>query len=653
MKAKAASPPSPPLLPQSVRGIFEPMKDGSLFVRLKRGDGTEFVLPLLTGRLRKKLLPGTTVEVRLKEQGGRSVAILKRVLPQEELRYTGVLKRKEGKILLEPDDLSPPILLRSSPSLEGHLGKRVRVGVRHPRRSPPYAAEVLEVLSPLSPLEQATEQVLREFSLPRTFPPEILRQAERLSPLPFKGRVDLQELPFVTIDGKDARDFDDAVCALKTPEGYELYVAIADVAAYVPEGDPLDQEAYERATSIYLIERVIPMLPERLSNELCSLVPQEPRPVQGVQMRLNRHGIVEKVSLFQGMILSRARLNYTAVSDFLEEGEAEAVKGLPREVKQSLKVMGELTAILLEQREARGGLDFDLPESEFVIGLKGEVSEILYPRRRLAHKLIEEFMILANVEVARVLTQAGFPLIYRCHARPPRERYENLRRFAEERLGLKLPSLPTPGVYQMLLAQEQDPSRQRLLHTMVLRSMAQAQYTLENLGHFGLNLPFYCHFTSPIRRYPDLVNHRLFKQLLKRGGMSRRRAEELRERLKEVAQHCTEQEIRAVEVERRLARLVKAQFMENKVGERFRGVITGVAPFGIFVELEGYLVDGLVPLEDLPRDHYRVLRDGVTLEGERRGITFAIGDEVEVELRHVDLRKGHLDFHLLSHRPLR
>lgn len=634
-------------------GIYEPFKDGSHFVRVETHKGEDRLLPLLPHKKLTELLPKERILVRLKNHAGGAVAQFHRVKEPRAREFTGTIEVRGRGYILNPDDLHPPIPLKSDPAVEKYLGKRLRLKIPADSHHPPFSFQILELLPPLSPLKQVTRHILDEYGLSQSFPREVIEQAEKLKESDGKGRVDLRDLPFVTIDGVSARDFDDAIYATRHPDGYELHVAIADVSAYVVEGEPLDRVAYQRATSIYLVDDVIPMLPERLSNDLCSLVPGKSRVVQGVRLILNRWGIVERSHFFEGIILSRARLNYTEVSNYLEEGDTSALKGVSREVKNSLKIMKEITELLMTNREARGGLDFDLPESEFIIGLQGEISGILYPKRRLAHKLVEEFMILANCETARALSQGGFPLLYRCHPSPPEDRYRLLRRFTQEYLGLKLPKTPSPGLYSMILNQVRDTPMERLVSTFILRSLAPAQYSVENIGHFGLNLPLYCHFTSPIRRYPDLVNHRLLKTLLHKGGLSRMKADSLRNRLREVAHHCTEKEAKAVEIERHMVRLLKVQFMKDKIGARYKGVVSGLAPFGVFVELDDYLVDGLIPLEALPQDEYRVTEEGLSLTGRRKGMKFFLGDEVEVELKKVDLKKGHLDFALLAHHPLK
>lgn len=634
-----------------MEGIYEPLRDGSRYVRIQRGEGEELI-PLLYDRKLEHLLPRERIIVRFKKRGKEILAQYLGSKKPRAREFIGTIELRGGKYILNPDDLHPPIPLKGDPLLKSYEGKRVRIEILAESQKPPFPFRILEVLPAFPPLKQAIRLVVEEHGLRPSFPKEVLERAERLKELDPRTRLDLRDLPFVTIDSISAKDFDDAVFATRRADGYDLYVAIADVSAYVEEGEPIDRSAYQRATSIYLVDEVIPMLPERLSNDLCSLVPGKPRAVQGVQLSLNRHGIVERARFFEGIILSRARLNYTDVSEYLENGDSSSLKGVSREIKRSLKVMKEIAELLLKHREARGGLDFDLPESDFLIGVQGEISGILYPRRRFAHKLIEEFMILANAEVARALSQAGFPLLYRCHHPPPQERYDLLRRFAGENLKLTLPRTPSPAVFAMILSQVRNTPLERFVSTFVLRSLAPAHYSVENIGHFGLNLPLYCHFTSPIRRYPDLVNHRLLKTLLRRGGISTRKAEELRNRLKEIAKHCTEMEVKAVEVERHLARLLKAQFMQDKIGGRYRGIISGIAPFGIFVELQEYLVDGLVSLDVLPQDEYRVRVDGMALVGKRKGKIFHLGDEVEVELKRVDPKKGHLDFVLLSHHPL-
>lgn len=501
---------------------------------------------------------------------------------------------------------------------------------------------------PEGTLSKALSFLLEETPLSGSFPSSVEKEVEKMGEVTnFSRRVDLRDLPFLTIDGDKAKDFDDAVYLKKEKDHYELYVAIADVAHYVKEGTFTDQEALRRGTSIYLVERVFPMLPEKLSNDLCSLSPGKDRLVQGVRIVWNRKGVVLETQFFKGVIRSFSRLTYTQVNRFLEGEDREEI---PYPIRTVLRHMKELTLLLREQRERRGGLDFDLREPEFVFGREGNVEAILYPERGLAHFFIEEFMIAANTLVATYLTQAGFPIIYRVHDPPPLEKYAFLRRFCERVFSVRLPSTPTHSVYQRLMRQFSNPPLSYLVPSLILRSLSPARYSSDPLPHFGLNLPLYCHFTSPIRRYPDLVVHRLFREYLEKGSMRESKVKELRGKLSEVARKSTEREVFAMEKEREFVRYLKALFMKGEVGKEYDGVVTGVSSFGLFVTLEEVFVDGLIPLRALPRDHYEYHEELMELKGEK--VLFSLGDRVKVKLVEVDERKGRLYFVLKDHIPL-
>jgi ribonuclease R len=530
---------------------------------------------------------------------------------------------------------------------------------------------LLEVLGDVATPGVDVEVVLRHYGIPQRFPDEVLAAAAGLpadpGPADWQGREDLRRQVVVTIDGETARDFDDAVSIERRPDGiFRLGVHIADVAHYVAEGSALDAEAYRRGTSVYYPERVVPMLPEALSNGLCSLRPEVPRLTLSAFLDVNRDGAVVARRFAETVIRSTRRLTYGEVRRLLEQprpGDA-AQYG---QVLHALRDMRELTAALHEARGRRGSIDFDLPEGNVELDTDGTVVGILPYERNVAHRLIEEFMIAANEAVAYELVRRESPGLFRVHDPPDRQRLEELVELLRP-LGLELARQPAdldelpPAALQEVLKQVEGRPDEPFLSALVLRTMQRAIYSPECRGHYALASPYYTHFTSPIRRYPDLVVHRRLKGGLRRGVAAAGAAEPESERaahaavdsrLPEIAEHASSTERRAEQSERDLLQWKKVRFLAGRAGERFRGRITGVQPFGLFVQLEDFHVDGLVPIRSLADDYYRYEPDVHRLVGERRGRIFQLADAVEVELVGADLRHRGLDLKIAGMPPSR
>ena len=447
------------------------------------------------------------------------------------------------------------------------------------------------------------------------------------------ARRDLRHLPLVTIDGEDARDFDDAVHVSRTPSGYRLVVAIADVAHYVRQGGPLDREALRRATSVYFPGTVLPMLPERLSNGICSLNPDVDRLCMVCDLALDKSGKPLHADLYEAVMRSHARLTYTRVAEALA-GEADAEL---RPLLPDLEVAHELAKKLTGQRKARGSIDFDLPEAKIVLDDEGKVAEIVRRPRNDAHRLVEEFMLAANEAVARFFEVRGLPTVYRIHDQPDSEKLDAFAALARSH-GFELPAGDqlTPGVLNEFLKAVEGKPAQKALNSLLLRAMMQAQYSPDNIGHYGLAAPTYLHFTSPIRRYPDLMVHRLLKEHWARGGEPRPHDRDEQEAfLAGVAAQCSDRERASMRAERDIDAFYSALYMQDKVGEKFKAVISGVADFGLFCELEDLYVEGLVPSEQLG--------EGVKLDKERQrlvvgtsGRSYAVGDGIVVEVVSAD-----------------
>lgn len=531
---------------------------------------------------------------------------------------------------------------------EGHF-----VVVRVERGKVPQA-RVMEVLGDPEQPGVDVKVVLRHYDIPDEFPPEVLAAAERLpadpGPRDWKGREDLRDRIIITIDGESARDFDDAVSIERLPEGlFRLGVHIADVAHYVEEGGTLDQEAYRRATSVYYPDRAVPMLPERLSNGLCSLRPNVPRLTTSVFLDIDRDGKVQDRRFAETVIQSSRRMTYNEVRRILEEPQEKDMAEYGP-ILTCLREMHMLMTILLHSRLKRGSIDFDLPEGNVELGTDGTVVGVIPAERNVAHRLIEEFMIAANEAVALELDTRGVPALYRAHDAPSPDKLQELREVLKP-FGVPLKgelSTLHPAALQHVLNNVKDTKGEAFISSLVLRTMMRAVYDPICRGHYALASHHYCHFTSPIRRYPDLVVHRGLKALI--HGQAEKRAADtaLEARLPAMAEHTSAMERRAEQSERDLLQWKKVRFLADRVGETFKGRITGVQPFGVFVQLETYLVDGLVPVRTMGDDYYVYESDAHRLVGDRSRRVFQLADEVEVALVGVNIRRRGLDFRLVG-----
>ncbi|MGH7855372.1 MAG: ribonuclease R, partial [Candidatus Binatia bacterium] len=518
--------------------------------------------------------------------------------------------------------------------------------------SAPEAHVVSIMGDPDDPQVQAQSIIFR-YGLSSSFPAEvhqeICKSPYAITPEESAARTDLRGLPIVTIDGENARDFDDAVYVRRQGAGYELYVSIADVAAYVAPASALDQEAYARATSVYFPDRAIPMLPEALSNGICSLNPDEDRLTKTACIEFDAKGRVIRSRFFNSVIRSQERMTYTNVRRILVDRDPEVLERY-KELIDQFKLMEELALLIYEQRKARGNLDFDLPEAEIILDVQGVPENIVRAERNVAHRIIEEFMIAANEAVARQLTEKNLPLLYRVHERPDREALEALAPFLLS-LGYRLPLKQekiSPLEFQRLLESARGKPEERVLNRVLLRSMKQAVYQPENIGHFGLASACYTHFTSPIRRYPDLLVHRMFDKALRGEKLKPNEREDLVRYLQEAGKHTSERERHAMDAEREMVALKKAQFMMNKLGEEFTGFITTLANFGFFVELDDYFVEGLVKLSSLTGDDYDYYEKEYVIKGRRHGKKFRLGDNVRVKVVRINAFRNEIDFDLVQ-----
>ena len=514
-------------------------------------------------------------------------------------------------------------------------------------------AQVVKVMGDPDDPEVQAQSLIFRYGLSTTFTAEVQRETAKIAyAVPgdeIAARTDLRFLPIVTIDGENARDFDDAVYVRRQGSGFEIYVSIADVAHYVTPESALDQEAYARATSVYFPDRAIPMLPEALSNGICSLNPSEDRLTKTACIEFNAKGEVIRSRFFKSVIRSHERMTYTNVRRILVDHDSEVLERYKALVDQ-FKLMEDLALLIYEQRKARGNLDFDLPEAEIILDLQGAPESIVRAERNIAHRIIEEFMIAANEAVARQLTEKDLPFLYRVHEGPDPDALEALAPFLLS-LGYRLPAKKekmAPLEIQKLLDSARGKPEERILNRVLLRSMKQAVYQPENIGHFGLASTCYTHFTSPIRRYPDLIAHRTFDRALHGEKLKPNEREDLFRYLEEAGKHTSERERHAMDAEREMVALKKAQFMMNKIGEEFTGFITSLANFGFFVELDAYFVEGLVKLSSLMDDDYDYYEKEYVIKGRRHGKKFRLGDNVHVKVVRINAFRSEIDFALVQ-----
>jgi ribonuclease R len=510
---------------------------------------------------------------------------------------------------------------------------------------------VVEVLGRLDEPGVDTRIVIRKFHIPDTHGEEAIEEARQLGTSvrerDVRGRTDFRAVTTVTIDGEHARDFDDAITIAALPEGrFRLGVHIADVSHYVKEGTALDEEAYERGTSVYFPERAVHMFPSELATGLCSLNPHVDRLVQSCVMDIDRRGQVVSYEIHDGVIKSDARMTYTAVDAILTDRD-EAVIAQYGPLVPMFEQMRELFEILHARRRRRGAIDFDLPETEVVLSELGEIEAIIPSERNIAHRIIEEFMLLANETVAAHLVAHAMPALHRVHEPPDLKKVADFEAFITT-LGYSLAASGgalRPKHFQKLIDRMKGTPEERPIAALMLRTMQKARYDAASLGHFGLAAGEYTHFTSPIRRYPDLVVHRMLRESRGRPLEDARRAE-LEEELPETARHTSEMERRADEAERELLQWKKVRFMADKVGDEFHGFITGVAPFGLFVELVEHFVEGLVHVSSMADDYYRFVDQQHVMRGENTKKIYRLGDKVVVQVIRVDLERRQVDLGL-------
>ena len=661
-------------------------RDGHGFVH--RDDGEAAIY--LSQQEMHSVLHRDRVRVRIVryDRKGRPEGRVLDIIERRKASIIGRLLHENGMWLVAPEDrrYGQDILIPKNATAAATTGQVVAVELTEPPSmfSQPVG-RVVEVLGEIDDPGMEIEIAVRKYEVPHRFSAESLAQAaalpDHVRPVDHRHRIDLTDVPLVTIDGEDARDFDDAVYCepqqlgrgKNAAAGWRLVVAIADVSHYVKPGEPIDDDAYERATSVYFPRRVIPMLPEKLSNGLCSLNPEQDRLSMVCDMVVDDHGAITAYQFYPAVICSQARFTYTEVAAIL--GNTRGPEAQRRsELVPHLIHLHEVYRALLKHRGTRGAVDFETTETQIVADENGRIERIEPRKRNEAHRLIEEAMLAANVCAAEFIADHGHPALYRVHEGPTTEKRITLQNYLKAMgLGVSLSDDPTPGELQAIALATRERPDATQIHAMLLRSMQQAHYTAANSGHFGLAYEAYTHFTSPIRRYPDLLVHRVIKALLngKRYHLATGALEDAPKPVKAVrtsdgkaapkrtasaqeleqwnaaGAHCSSNERRADEASRDVEAWLKCRYMRERLGEEFSGTVSAVVPFGLFVTLDDLYVEGLLHITEIGGGYYRYDEVRQELHGERSGVRYAAGTRVRVQVSRVDLDSRRIDFRMV------
>jgi len=630
-------------------GVFSGNARGFGFVAIEGQEEDVFIPADRTGGA----LHGDRVQIVIDSEGrgGRPEGTVVRILEHANETLVGTYEKGKGYGFVIPDNqrISKDIFIPQGCSQGAVSGHKVMVKIRDfgEKKGKKPEGVITEILGHIHDPGVDILSIVRAYNLPEDFPGAVKNQLKQVPDEVKKdswaGRKDLRDLPTVTIDGEEAKDLDDAISIERAGDGYRLGVHIADVSHYVQEHTPLDEEAFKRGTSVYLVDRVIPMLPHKLSNGICSLNEGEDRLALSCLMEIDSQGNVTGHEIAETVIRSDRRMTYTAVNAIVTDHDPQ-VTAEYAEFAEMFLLMKELADILRKKRHARGSIDFDFPESKIVLDEKGKPLEITAYERNAATRIIEDFMLLANETVAEDYFWQELPFLYRTHDKPDEDRMKRLGTFINN-FGYVL-RMPGGQVYpkeiQKLLDKVEGTPEELLISRLTLRSMKQAKYTTENTGHFGLAARYYTHFTSPIRRYPDLQIHRIIKESL-HGGLTGKRISHYEKILPQVAVQTSALERRADEAERETDKLKKVQYMERFIGQEFEGVISGVTSWGFYVELPN-TVEGLVHISELRDDYYVFLEERYELSGEMTGKTYKLGQTIRVQLTGCDRFSKTIDF---------
>jgi ribonuclease R len=641
-------------------GKFQAHPAGYGFVIPEKKGRSDVYIPI---RSRLDAMDGDAVVVRVapsadkKKITGKREGVIIRILERAHTRIVGTYELPDshtgshGFVTPSNPRITQDVFISREDANGAKPGDMVSAEIiTYPLRGRPPEGRIIRVIGRPDQPGIVSELIIEEYELPVRFSSAALREAEevpqQVTASMRRGRRDLRDLPSVTIDGEKARDFDDAISLEKIKAGYRLWVHIADVAHYVKEESALDQEAYQRSTSVYLPDRAIPMLPMPLSNGICSLNPSVDRLTLTCEMDISAEGDIIRYDIYESVINSNERMTYTALREILVERDPEQRKRYHARLKE-FELMAELMEILRIKRTKRGSIDFDLPEPEIVLDLQGRMADIIRAERHMAHQIIEEFMLAANETVAGHIENKGSPFIYRIHEEPAEDKMTDLAEFLAT-LDITLPAVKKlkPLHLQKAIAKAKGTPEETLINTVLLRAMKQARYSTDNVGHFGLAADTYTHFTSPIRRYPDLIVHRILKADMRGKLKDETYIRHLAETLPDAAAHCSVRERIAMEAERDVVTMLKLEFMRDKLGEEYDGIITGVTQFGLFVQLREFFVEGLVHVSMLADDYYHFIEKLHCLRGERKKRMYRIGDAVTVRVDRVDTARKRIDFSL-------
>lgn len=631
-----------------LKGRFSAHRDGFGFVILHEDDGQGDIY--ISHQHAQAVFHDDEVLVRVSAidtKGKREGAIIE-VLQRNTQQIVGRYFEENQIGVVEPAGkrIRKPILIPKSNTLSVKSGQFVVAKItQQPTKHTQALGEIVEVLGDHLAPGMEIDVAIRSYQLPHDWPQEIKQELKQLPDevvsADCENRHDLRHLPLVTIDGEDARDFDDAVYAEKSKNGWKLWVAIADVSHYVTSKTALDIEAYLRGTSVYFPNRVIPMLPEKLSNNLCSLNPHVDRLCMVAEMTINDDGDIARSNFYPAVMHSRARLTYTQVAAYLYEKKSDVITA---ELSPHIDTLYDLYTHLRKQRDKRGAIDLDTIETKILFDEQKKIEKIVPSERNVAHKLIEECMLMANVATAKFLLKHKCMSLFRVHEPPKLEKVEKFRDYLKE-LGLKFvrSEKTTPKDYEALLLRIADRPDKHIIKLLLLRTLSQAHYSPENAGHFGLAYEAYTHFTSPIRRYPDLLVHRCIKAHLEGN-----KEKETLQNMQTIGVHCSDMERRADEATRDVVEWLKCEYMLDKVGEIFEGVISSVAAFGLFVELKDIYVEGMVHITALSKDYFNYDPIRHRLVSERTGKQYQLGDVATIRVVKVNLDERHIDFELIE-----
>lgn len=630
-----------------VTGFFEAHRNGFGFVIPDSPKETDIFIP---PHATMGAVHGDRVVARLEQKRRREGRII-RILERAVRKIVGVVEKTGPIFTVQPRkrNFNQQIVLAPS-EIKIKSGDLVLAEISsYTSGNKPLVAKVLKIFEKPKTPKEDIEILIHEYELPKKFSQNCLMLSKELaqkgiSKRQIKNRVDLRELPTVTIDGENAKDFDDAVSIKKTKNGFILWVHIADVSHYVKWKNPIDEEAKLRATSVYLPDRVIPMLPPDLSENFCSLLPKTPRLTFTVEIHFSNSGERKEALFYPSIIKTAERMTYTSVKKILIDNDKEEIKKYKSLVPHFEK-MAELCELLKNKRKKRGSLDFDLPEPEVLLDIKGDPHAIITAERNLAHFIIEEFMIAANEAVAEFLYSNNIPSLYRVHEEPEANKIQYITRIVKN-LGILKQEL-TPSDFHEFLEIIKGTPYEEIVNYLILRSLKQARYSYENVGHFGLASECYTHFTSPIRRYPDLVVHRILKEFLQKGKITKEKEKELEEILPDIAIHSSRMERRADEIERDAIQVMRVWFMKDKVGEEFEGKVTMVTPEGLRVRLEEYYIEGFLHVSHMTDDFYQFDEKKYCLIGLKKKRKFTIGTKLHVRVSKVSLEEREIIFDLL------